>query len=710
MKTFFYLFITISIVATAEVFGQCTPNGDLSAFDPDMYTEDIFSTSLPVATSGKPYSTTLTWKTPDTQAQPRPSPGVCGSQGFVSDKLDIDSVTAIGAIGLTAVGNGSGGSGFSNMNLNASYCILISGTPTVMDTVINFTVYAHQKANWVINNTPFLGVCWGQGVLVADSVIDYFSYELTLIIKPGNAGISLVYPDSSVEAGSVQKVSAWVKNYGENIIDTIAVTYSIDGVVQATDVLNSSLDPSDSSLFIFEPSDRWNVPGGAAIYELCVYTSFINDPELTNDTVCKTISAGAAFSDLLATYAEVDQNLFIYEDTGSATITVTNYGNHYELNFPVTYSYTDVSVTEIVADTLWPNEELEFTFDSMYVPKTERKYEFMYLYPTIGGDVNNFNDTFTVNVQFLAPDISIDTILSPESTVELYVAQDVTIEVYNAGGNDVASFDVSYTVDGVLMQTVTIFSDSIEDDEYREYTFDSTWTPTSAGLFEICAYASHPLDIVTSNDTACKTILVKSTDLAVGELVTPSNIVYDHPTDSTYGVRTTIENVGGFFITDSITASYTINGGTAVIEKFYLDDLAPGEDINITFSEQFVYTDTEEPLICISISYANDALISNDDSCTSITTSSRIGISEHNPYALSVYPNPVENILNVEIGNMSQENLKLEVLNMLGETIIVIDRISSNKTFVDVSAITEGSYLLRLSGSNGSSVSLIQKN
>jgi hypothetical protein len=72
--------------------------------------------------------------------------------------------------------------------------------------------------------------------------------------------------------------------------------------------------------------------------------------------------------------------------------------------------------------------------------------------------------------------------------------------------------------------------------------------------------------------------------------------------------------------------------------------------------------------------------------------------------SVSLYPNPVENVLNLDFPS-SLENARIEILNLLGQSVMEFHRIQISKESVSVQAIPSGMYLVKISA-NGFSKEL----
>jgi hypothetical protein len=72
-----------------------------------------------------------------------------------------------------------------------------------------------------------------------------------------------------------------------------------------------------------------------------------------------------------------------------------------------------------------------------------------------------------------------------------------------------------------------------------------------------------------------------------------------------------------------------------------------------------------------------------------------------------IYPNPTENLLNIE--NDKMELLSVRVLNLIGENILSIKKIHSNKVSLSLNNISEGMYFVEIQTENGQLLKKILK-
>ena len=85
-----------------------------------------------------------------------------------------------------------------------------------------------------------------------------------------------------------------------------------------------------------------------------------------------------------------------------------------------------------------------------------------------------------------------------------------------------------------------------------------------------------------------------------------------------------------------------------------------------------------------------------------------VGIKEEQIESFSIYPNPTENIVTVDLGNNKLQNAKIEILNLLGESIFQKEVSQKNNT-VNLSKFSNGIYLIKFSNDKGSNTKKIIK-
>lgn len=143
---------------------------------------------------------------------------------------------------------------------------------------------------------------------------------------------------------------------------------------------------------------------------------------------------------------------------------------------------------------------------------------------TVADSFCSKSDSVTVFVTSnIFVDAGVSAILSP-STPDLNAASIVEVVIENFGTDALTGFDVAYSVDGVELNANAI-SRTVQPGDTIHHVFSQSWTPTSGGDVELCAYVKGVTDDVNlSNDTSCVTFL--ALDLLESELLSR---VYPNP-------------------------------------------------------------------------------------------------------------------------------------------------------------------------------------
>lgn len=136
-------------------------------------------------------------------------------------------------------------------------------------------------------------------------------------------------------------------------------------------------------------------------------------------------------------------------------------------------------------------------------------------------------------------------------------------------------------------------------------------------------------------------------------------------------------------------------------------NVANGNNTNFTLF--FAYNNPN--LICVTVddeAYSTTNWTGGEvDSQTSFSTNcpATNGISEVKKGVLNVYPNPVQNELFVELEN--EEITQMDILNLSGQVVKSIGNNASKS--IDVSALTQGVYFLKVHTENGTSTNRFVK-
>jgi hypothetical protein len=83
---------------------------------------------------------------------------------------------------------------------------------------------------------------------------------------------------------------------------------------------------------------------------------------------------------------------------------------------------------------------------------------------------------------------------------------------------------------------------------------------------------------------------------------------------------------------------------------------------------------------------------------------STVGINEQDTPGISVFPNPANDLLTLEVKQGYDYSIEtIEIINPAGQTVIKIKQnLLTEQTQIDISQLTDGIYILKLKMQNGS--------
>lgn len=143
------------------------------------------------------------------------------------------------------------------------------------------------KAQYNLSLLNNAGLVQFRAAFNADNVIerDGFSIDDFCVIRPCTYDIgseTIDAPGIGYAAGNSTNVIVTIKNYGSANIDTINVSYSINGGAAQTSTVISTVLPNGTLQITCQPA--FVVPTGN--YTICVWSNVTSDCEGFNDTIC----------------------------------------------------------------------------------------------------------------------------------------------------------------------------------------------------------------------------------------------------------------------------------------------------------------------------------------------------------------------------------------------------------------------------------------
>ncbi len=244
---------------------------------------------------------------------------------------------------------------------------------------------------------------------------------------PWDAALTAILePTGTLQENATSDVIVTVYNLGLETITGMDISYSIDGgpatVFNFTDTL-VSFQSADVNL------GNMTVPGG--FFDLCAWTTLLNDSNTINDSTCVTLFATPQFDlamvDIIAPEDGCDLGLedviIEFENLGDTIVGGVTLGYFHNNNTTPT--------TEVYGDTIFPGDVVTYTFITPVDLTVTIDTEFQFsAFVSYGPDPVYQNDTLTAPVNsYLSPD-------APDvDGATIWASEFVTLSVNNPDTN-----------------------------------------------------------------------------------------------------------------------------------------------------------------------------------------------------------------------------------------------------------------------------------
>jgi len=416
--------------------------------------------------------------------------------------------------------------------------------------------------------------------------------------------------------------------------------------------------------------------------------------------------------------------------TGTLTATETiiveifNFGENEVSNFEVSYSVNGGdSITETFTGTIASGESSEYSFTGTADMSTVEAFYTIVATVSLIDDEDTENDSLEVEIQHLNPiDIGISAMISPNSGVLLSATEQVIVEITNFGGVTLTDFEITYEVNG---ESVTeTLPGLLEGNSTMEYTFTQTADLSIPGSYSFTCYTSIEGDSDSSNDTANVDVVnsncAPSMNCGVGDgLQLFQMLDINNPSDCEgYGDFT--DQVTNVAQGDSYDVTMTTGYGNQYVRiwidmnddyTYSMDEMIMNDYIIAEGSAGGTYTETTQ------VTIPGDAIIGMhtmrvktnwngpvpDDACEETTYGETedymvnivesLGFNNIQIDNISVYPNPVSNLLNVNTG--SNNDLSYSIFNIMGQSILS-GKLTAVDNRIDFSQLSKGVYFFNI--------------
>jgi len=249
------------------------------------------------------------------------------------------------------------------------------------------------------------------------------------------------------------------------------------------------------------------------------------------------------------------------------------------------------------------------------------------------------------------------------------------------GFNDGFSETINFTVTDLPAGTSGVISPTSLSSEGTVSLTVSSINNLSPGDYEIKVIGTGSLETVN----VYVILRILDPNLDATNLLLPVDDAIDQPFDITFEW----ESVSGAQEYEFELA--TDSGFTSIVDT---------QTLNVTSAEvSDLANDTEYFWRVLATNICGDSPLSD---VFSFTTEDNLGVNDITIEGLVVYPNPVNNLMNVEA---AEPITSIELINVLGQSLL-LHLIDSNKARIDLSSLSAGNYFARITSENG--VNIVQ--
>ena len=408
------------------------------------------------------------------------------------------------------------------------------------------------------------------------------------------------------------------------------------------------------------------------------------------------------------------------------TVTITNYGENSISNFDVSYQVDGGSiVTEIFTGTILTTETAQYSFSTTVDLSVIGSTYSIEAYTSLTEDGDIENDSLIVEVTHLNPnDLGLSEITSPISGTNLSDNESVIVVITNYGSSSQSNFEVSYEINGV---TVTeIVSGPLEGNTSINYTFNELADFSAFGMYEFVATVYLDDDADQSNNSV-SSIITNANCSPLGDLSYADGFhlfqvgdINNYSGEGGVGYENFTNLSTDLDQGASQQLTVTTGYGNQYIRVwidfnddyiFSFDELVVDNFVIAAGSGAGTYTETMQLVVPETAALGEHVMRAKsnwnagvpNDACEETTYGETEdymvniveSLSDNNIQIenISIYPNPINNMLNISVG--SNSGLNYSIFNITGQ-IIFKGKFTSSNNRVDFSDLSKGVYFLQV--------------
>jgi hypothetical protein len=306
------------------------------------------------------------------------------------------------------------------------------------------------------------------------------------------SAISIAPRTTPVVNNQPNTVVVTVRNEGLNTANNYSVTWSVDGVEQATRTITRPLASIATDTIQF----AWQTPT-TGLRQLRAWTTIAGDTIPINDTARANVNVLLDFQDIGVT--GIGQiGTIIQTIPTTLTVNTRSFGTLPVPNYQVGWSINGVAQTPIQVNRPLPTTNSTDTVQIVWTPTNSGTTQIR-AWTILASDTVRTNDTATItrNVLPAYQDIGTTQIV-PRFNLASGFPNILTVTTRNFGTLSVPSYDVSWSLNGVLQETRTI---TRPINRNQTDTVQFAWANPPAGTQTVRAWTTLATDTVATNDT-----------------------------------------------------------------------------------------------------------------------------------------------------------------------------------------------------------------
>ena len=283
------------------------------------------------------------------------------------------------------------------------------------------------------------------------------------------------------------------------------------------------------------------------------------------------------------------------------------------------------------------------------------------------------------------------------------------IRIVNNGLEDIPQFTTGEMIiskDQQVYYTEDFVIGGLNSQQSKNVVFESSFKPTETGTYNVVVWLENVADEDKSNDTARFDF-----DVYLRYDVTPVKPVFPSVNDtlafqSVYQPSANIKNSGDSAVRTSFSVSFQIFDGSSLIynSNRTINQLEINETKTVLFDSSFTAWFKGEGTSMVITRFGLDQNVLNDTLIENFIIGDPVGIKDHiKLYGVSVYPNPVRDILTIELLN-NLEGAQYTVAIYSSDGVEIMSHSFRNGLEeINMNDLAEGMYFLRIIAEDGRS-------